>query len=322
MATLKEILAGLSNEQLDALLQEFQTAQANGGNFVGMESPAGGVDATGNINPAGRGVLPQGSGLGPRIGMGLLSGAQAAGESVVRDVRSMAGFKAPEKTLAQQLEELKAKEQIKSEVKGSVAKEGFNLRDDTEVPEGYEIAGYDQKGNPMIRKIDIKKASLSPTLEKVKQQRTEDLITTVEQNKVKRDMISQAEIAAKNIDTGVYGKIRRGILKGLGSNDPLLGEWQKIKMVLTDAQLLNTAKTKGAISDKEMELFSRAAANDDITSLPAMIPVFNKLKRIMEADEKSKKDTFKKLYDEDPVDFLGEEEIKDTTQSEDPLNLR
>ena len=308
MATLKQIVAGLSNEQIDALLAEFTKAQANGGNIVGMD----------NMNPAGRGLLPTNAPLSSRIGRGILSGAQAAGESVVRDVRAMAGFKPPEKTLTDELNEFEAKQEIRNRV----TNKDFGLKE-VEIPEGYEIIGYDQKGNPMIRKIEAKSDKpTSPLLEKVKQQRTEDLITTVESNKVKKDMISQAEEAAKNINTGVYGKISRGILRGLGSKDPLLGEWQKIKMVLTDAQLMNTAKTKGAISDKEMELFSRAAANDDITSVSAMLPVFNKLNKLMAAEEKSKKDTFKKLYNEDPAEFLGETVDEPTGQGDDPLGLR
>jgi hypothetical protein len=94
-------------------------------------------------------------------------------------------------------------------------------------------------------------------------------------------------------------------------NNPMLGKWQVIKGVLTDAQLMNTAKTKGAISDKEMALFATAAANDDIASLPRMLPVFDKLMAFMDAEEKAKKESFKKIYREDPNEFLGNDQLKE-----------
>lgn len=145
----------------------------------------------------------------------------------------------------------------------------------------------------------------SASLEKVKEKRIEDLFTTVEDNKVKRGSIKQALESATKIDPGVLGRAKRGILKWTDPNNPMFEDWQNVKIVLTDAQLMNTAKTKGAISDREMELFSKAAANDDVASLPAMLPVFKRILKVMDADEKSKKDTFRKLYKEDPDEWFG-----------------
>lgn len=146
MATIKQMLANLTPEQLDALEQEFLSAQANGGNLPGKNA-VGGMDS---MNPSGRTtLLPSSGGLSSRIGRGILSGAQAAGESIVRDVRQMAGFK----DTSSELKNFIAKEQIKNQIRKGKASSEFNIQNDVEVPEGYEIAGYDQKGQPMIRKI-------------------------------------------------------------------------------------------------------------------------------------------------------------------------
>lgn len=102
------MLRNLSPEQLDAIEQELLIAQANGGNFPGMNS-AGGMDSS---NPAGRSLLPASGGLSSRIGRGILSGAQAAGESVVRDVREMAGFKDPNQDMKEFLMKEKIKQQL------------------------------------------------------------------------------------------------------------------------------------------------------------------------------------------------------------------
>lgn len=142
-------------------------------------------------------------------------------------------------------------------------------------------------------------------------------------NSVKKQAIEDAREAAKNITGGLYGQIQRNLLGKFKPNDKQLGEWQKIKMVLTDAQLLNTAKTKGAISDKEMELFAKAAANDDIGSISAMSPVFDRLMSFMEADEKAKINAYKKSYGEDPTQweeiqpFMSNNGIKNNQKSDD-----
>jgi len=141
---------------------------------------------------------------------------------------------------------------------------------------------------------------LSPTLQRMKDKRLEDVVSTIETNNVRRSAIQEAYDAAKKINSGLYGKVKRGMLKNIKPDSPLLGDWQKIKMVLTDAQLTYTAKTKGAISDREMALFADAAANDDLFNMPAIMPVFKKLLNFINAEEKGKATTYKKLYKEDP----------------------
>lgn len=99
MATLKTLLQGLSDEELEALKQEFMKAQASGGEITSAQ---------------GRGLLR--ANMPSRIVRGALAGIQAGGESVVRDVRAMAGFKPPEKTTTQELEEFLLKEKLKNAI--------------------------------------------------------------------------------------------------------------------------------------------------------------------------------------------------------------
>lgn len=96
MPTLREIIAGLPPEQVTALRQEFEKMQAGGGEVTSEQ---------------GRRLLsvPTFS----RIGRAALAGIQAGGESIVRDVREMAGFK---KTTAQELEEFLLKEKLKNAI--------------------------------------------------------------------------------------------------------------------------------------------------------------------------------------------------------------
>jgi hypothetical protein len=122
----------------------------------------------------------------------------------------------------------------------------------------------------------------------------------VEQNKVKKEQISEAREAIKRIPQGLKGKVITEWKKNFDPNDPMLSDWQKIKVIGTDAQLLNTAKTKGAISDREMELFAKAAANDDLISAQRLTPVLDKLERFIAAEESSLISSYKRIYGEDP----------------------
>lgn len=140
----------------------------------------------------------------------------------------------------------------------------------------------------------------SASLQARQQKATEDLLTTMEINKVKKSMIVDAEDATKRLTSGVYGRLQRGWSKNLQPDDPALADYQKVKMVLLDAQLANVAFTKGAISDAEMKLFGEASANDELMSSPRMQVVFNKLNNFMKAQEKSKLDSYKRNYGDDP----------------------
>lgn len=152
---------------------------------------------------------------------------------------------------------------------------------------------------------DNKDKKNSAYLQAAQDKRTENFITAVENNNVKRDGILEAQDAMKRISSGFYGKVSRNFLKNLSPDSPILGDWQKIKMVLTDAQLANVAFTKGAISDAEMRLFSDSAANDDLMSIPKIIPVMKKVLNFVNASEKAAAKSYGKIYGEDPYKWTG-----------------
>lgn len=168
-----------------------------------------------------------------------------------------------------------------------------------------DIYGIDESGNLVLKgqvpaKSQVlakeKPLALSPTLEKVKQSRLENIINAFENAKPQSDMIANAEDSLKRIPQGRLGAIKIKYLMEADPNNPILTDWQNIKMVMTDAQLLNTAKTKGAISDKEMELFAKASANDDLLSIPRIIPVIAKLKRFLEAEKSRAVNAYRNIY--------------------------
>lgn len=139
---------------------------------------------------------------------------------------------------------------------------------------------------------------LSPTMQKLKANDTKSYLDTVNTNKVKLDSINEVRDIMDKIPQGMIGRGQIALMNIQGK-DPMLESIQKVKMVLTDAQLLNTAKTKGAISDSEMKLFADAAANNDFSS-PRIKPVLNKLAKFMEADIKSQREAYIRNYGVDP----------------------
>jgi len=185
-------------------------------------------------------------------------------------------------------------------------------------PDSFNVGGMSFKKQPTEEeKIQLAKEKIetSPMYQENKAKRIEDITNTLEQNKIKKEMIIQAQTATDKIPTGLGGKMAMWWNKMFDPENPTMGEWQKVKMVLTDAQLMNTANTKGAISDREMELFSKAAANDDIASISAMKPVFNKLIKFINAEEQGKIKSFKNIYNEDITPWAGQA-IEETNTEE------
>jgi hypothetical protein len=147
-----------------------------------------------------------------------------------------------------------------------------------------------------------------------KDKATTAIFSMMENNKVKKDQLTEAEGLIDNVPQGLPGKVQLEAMKMFDPKNPALGDWQKIKAVATDAQLMNTAKTKGAISDQEMELFATAAGNDDLMSAPRLKPILKKLRNFIDAEEKSSMQAFKKLYGEDPMSwFQGQEQFDPMT---------
>jgi hypothetical protein len=148
---------------------------------------------------------------------------------------------------------------------------------------------------------------LSPILQNAKDKRLEDVVMTVQDYNVKRDALSDAVSAMDRIEGGRYGALNRLKMRELNPNSPALEDWQKLKIVLLDETLANTMKTKGAISDEEMKLFQRAAANDDIFSVRATLPVLRRALKKMNAEENAKVVSYRNLYKEDPYQLQGVE---------------
>lgn len=209
---------------------------------------------------------------------------------------------------------------------GSVlSKVADKLRNDRQKEEALNLLGQTEaikaKYNPQEWKprteqeyLRVKEAELglkpkvSPSLKVRQDKRTEDLLTTVENNKLYRTTLNDAMKAAENISSGIYGKLERGWQKNLDPENPALTDWQIIKMALLDEQLSNVIKTKGAISNYEMQGFQEAVANDDITSLARIRPVINRAIKRLAIEEDSKIKSYKKIYNEDPLDW---EELQD-----------
>ena len=150
------------------------------------------------------------------------------------------------------------------------------------------------------------KLEQSPFYQEGRAKRAQELIESTNLNEVKKQMIAQATKSLEKIPTGLGGKMKMWWSKMFDPENPVMEDWQKVKMVLTDAQLMNTAKTKGAISDQEMKLFSKAAANDDIASVRAMRPVFDKLVKFIDSEQAAKSKTYQFLYNENPAQFNGQ----------------
>lgn len=138
-----------------------------------------------------------------------------------------------------------------------------------------------------------------------KDKATNEIFSTIETNKVKRNTIDNALKGAERVPSGFFGKAKLGTMKFFGSKDPVLQDAQELKMALTDATLAETAHTKGAISDAEMFLFKEASANNDFNN-PGVQPVLRKLRAFLDADEAGKYGAYQKNYGEDPRAWFGQ----------------
>lgn len=153
-------------------------------------------------------------------------------------------------------------------------------------------------------KKEAASSTLPPALQKAKDKRAEDFIKIHENRRLKSDRLNAAEDALKKMPTGLAGKVITKYKSMMDPNDPVLAAWQKVKSVLTDATLMNTANTKGQISDKEMEEFKKAAANDELISPQRIGVILKILKDDLEEKESSAAKTYQYLYKEDPYKAL------------------
>ena len=148
--------------------------------------------------------------------------------------------------------------------------------------------------------------SMSPSLQKAKDERVASIIQMSEENPGKIQRLEDADSFLKTLPKLMQGRTGAINIKAMQEADPtnpMLTQWQNLKSVLTEAQLDYVANTKGAVSDREMALFGQAVANDDLISVARLAPQIKKLKNSIVARQNAAIRTFKQLYNEDPEQF-------------------
>lgn len=156
------------------------------------------------------------------------------------------------------------------------------------------------------RAENIGKETGSPLLQNEKNKRIEDVISTINDSEDTRITIDNALNSVVKLESGLKGKVSYNVIKNLDANNPLLGDWQNLKMALTHAQIVASGPLKGAISDTEEKWLADAAANDNLISIPRAKSVLDKLKRAADMKEKSKVSSYKNIYKgEDPYKLEG-----------------
>ena len=186
------------------------------------------------------------------------------------------------------------------------------------------------KGELMpVSRAKIQAKALSPILENYKNKRTESVIGIVNDANNSRITNQNALKSVQNLKSGLGGKVTYGVIKNLDANNPLLGDWQNLKMALTNAQLLTSGPLKGSISDAEQKWLAAASANDDLISIPRAEAVLNKINREINAREKTAVSSYSKIYGENPYDWNeAKSNMNDIEKSSgeindnDPLRLR
>lgn len=189
-------------------------------------------------------------------------------------------------------------------IKGDENRKDIVLRGLTEGKIEQSNRGEDERGvfgGTPFESITKKK---SPIIQKQQIKDTNDLAAIVKKNEETSKYIDEALEATDKIPQGKAGQINIGYQKMFNPKNPILGEWQKIKSVLSDLQLGKLQFTKGAISDREMDFFSKAVANDEIMSAPKIKLILNRAKEAILEDTENKKRVYIKNYEEDPDEFL------------------
>lgn len=140
----------------------------------------------------------------------------------------------------------------------------------------------------------------SPSMMARREKATTDLYDTVQRANLNFDKIDRGLESAPRLPQGLFGSWQIKAKNLFGSQDPMLADWQNMKSLLTDAQLKYTAQTKGAISDREMALFQKAVANDDIQNVMRQKNVLEAFKRAVASDQEAKANAFSRSFGENP----------------------
>jgi hypothetical protein len=167
---------------------------------------------------------------------------------------------------------------------------------------------------PKGAKIISEKPSLSPILQKQKTKDTSELTSVLSRNELTKQYVTEALNATDNIPSGAIGLLQRKGMEWFDPNNPILAEWQKVKTVLSDVQLGKLQFTKGAISDREMEFFATAVANNNISSVPKIKMILNRALSELEADEEAKKSAYIKNWGKE---IESEEQLPQPQEQED-----
>lgn len=177
---------------------------------------------------------------------------------------------------------------------------GFILAGDKVVADPSYVSPYEKSRIDYYNTKAGQGDNLTPGQRVARDRMMAKIFETVEGNKPKFESIESAEKSLPNVPQGLPGMIKTEWMRRFDPNNPMLADWQNLKDVLTDAQLMKTMKLKGAISDKEMALMSKAAANDDLMSIARMTPALKRLKTGMRAEEAGLMRGYQKIYGEDP----------------------
>ncbi len=157
---------------------------------------------------------------------------------------------------------------------------------------------------------------LTATERNYKRKQQKDFSEAFAQNNSNRKFIKEATPLIDNLPSGLPGRIKLGFMKQFNANSPVLGDWQKIKSILTDTTLLQSMKTKGAISDREMDEFKQAAANDNLISKSRIKAAFERYKQILDAEDTGKIDAYYKSFGEDPRGEKPEDDVSNMSDEE------
>lgn len=169
------------------------------------------------------------------------------------------------------------------------------------IPEGMEVVGERADGTPIYKKI----VGMSSSEKRLMNRDMKEITEGESFNEYSLNTIDKALDGIEKVPSGILGKAQVGLADIFDPNSPMFKEWQEIKLVLTDAQLLNTAKTKGAISDQEMKLFAKAAANDDYNQIPKIKVVLADMKEKLASNQKGLVKSFERNYGASPFEGMN-----------------
>ena len=160
-------------------------------------------------------------------------------------------------------------------------------------PSGRE---YEQTGQP----------AMTATERNYKKKQQKEFVEEYAENNTNLNFINETEPLIQTLPVGLVGKVKTEWMKNFDANNPILGNWQKVKSILTGTTVLQSLKLKGAISDREFEEFKKSVANDDLSSIPRIQSAFDRYRKIIESDNKAKVDAYYKQFGEYP---RGGEEV-------------